>query len=52
MQRPLQTDVPRPDLRPGRLIAVWVPLALTFLLVTGSTPVVNAAINRLPGGSR
>jgi len=39
----------RPDLRPGRLLAIWAPLAVTFLLVTGSTPVVNAAINRLPG---
>jgi len=29
---------------------MWVPLALTFLLVTGATPVINAAINRLPGG--
>ena len=39
----------RPDLRLGRLLAVWAPLAATFLLVTGSTPVINASINRLPG---
>lgn len=39
----------RPELRPARLFPVWWPLALTFLLVTGSTPVVNASINRLPG---
>ena len=39
----------RPDLAPGRLVRVWAPLAATFLLVTGSTPVVNASINRLPG---
>ena len=50
MKRRLPPDVPREDLRPARLLAVWMPLALTFLLVTGSTPVVNAAINRLPGG--
>jgi Na+-driven multidrug efflux pump len=31
------------------LLAVWAPLAATFLLVTGSTPVINASINRLPG---
>lgn len=37
------------SLRLTRLLAVWAPLALTFLLVTGSTPVINAAINRLPG---
>jgi len=40
----------RADLNYRRLFAIWVPLALTFLLVTGATPVVNAAINRLPGG--
>jgi len=40
----------RPDLQFRRLFLIWVPLALTFLLVTGATPVVNAAINRLPGG--
>lgn len=39
----------RPDLRFRRLLTVWAPLAITFLLVTGSTPVVNACINRLPG---
>jgi Na+-driven multidrug efflux pump len=39
----------RRDLRLGRLLAVWAPLAATFLLVTGSTPVINASINRLPG---
>lgn len=39
----------RADLRFGRLLRVWAPLAATFLLVSGSTPVVNAAINRLPG---
>ena len=38
----------RPDLRFRRLLTVWAPLAFTFLLVTGSTPVVNACINRLP----
>ena len=31
------------------MLVVWAPLAATFLLVTGSTPVINAAINRLPG---
>jgi Na+-driven multidrug efflux pump len=36
-------------LRPRRLLPIWAPLALTFLLVTGSTPIVNASINRLPG---
>jgi len=40
----------RSDLQYRRLFLIWVPLALTFLLVTGATPVVNAAINRLPGG--
>jgi len=40
----------RDDLQPARLFRTWVPLALTFLLVTGATPVVNAAINRMPGG--
>jgi len=39
----------RRDLKVGRLLAVWAPLAATFLLVTGSTPVINASINRLPG---
>ncbi len=39
----------RADLAPNRLVRVWAPLAATFLLVTGSTPVVNASINRLPG---
>ncbi|MHC4957774.1 MAG: hypothetical protein ACYTGN_05310 [Planctomycetota bacterium] len=38
----------RPDLRLGRLTTVWLPLAATFLLVTGATPVINACINRLP----
>ena len=40
---------PREDLKLRRLLIVWAPLAATFLLVTGSTPVINAAINRLPG---
>ena len=44
-----EPDPIRHDLRLGRLLLVWAPLAATFLLVTGSTPVVNAAINRLPG---
>jgi len=39
----------RADLRFGRLLLVWAPLALTFLLVTGGTPIANASINRLPG---
>jgi len=39
----------RPELRLGRLFAVWWPLALTYLLVTGGTPIINASINRLPG---
>ncbi|MHC4223162.1 MAG: hypothetical protein ACYSX0_02350 [Planctomycetota bacterium] len=39
----------RDDLRLRRLLVVWAPLAATFLLVTGSTPVINASINRLPG---
>jgi Na+-driven multidrug efflux pump len=39
----------RGDLSFGRLLKVWAPLAATFMLVTGSTPVVNASINRLPG---
>jgi len=39
----------RPDLRLGRLFVLWWPLALTYLLVTGGTPIVNASINRLPG---
>ncbi|MFI5403472.1 MAG: hypothetical protein ACHQ1G_11085, partial [Planctomycetota bacterium] len=39
----------RPDLRLGRLFAVWWPLALTYILVTGGTPIVNGSINRLPG---
>ncbi len=38
----------RPALSLSRLAVVWAPLALTFLLVTGSTPIINAAINRLP----
>jgi Na+-driven multidrug efflux pump len=42
----------RPDLRFRRLLPVWAPLALTFLLVAGSTPVVNASINRLPSPTR
>ncbi|MHC4954917.1 MAG: hypothetical protein ACYTGZ_13605 [Planctomycetota bacterium] len=52
MERRISESSPaiREDLQTGRLLAVWVPLALTFLLVTGSTPLVNAAINRLPGG--
>jgi Na+-driven multidrug efflux pump len=36
-------------LRLGRLFAVWAPLAVTYVLVTGGTPIVNASINRLPG---
>lgn len=39
----------RADLRIGPLLRVWAPLAVTFLLVTGSTPIINASINRLPG---
>jgi len=39
---------PPPALRLTRLLALWAPLGVTFLLVTGATPVVNAAINRLP----
>ena len=39
----------REDLRLRRLLPIWAPLAVTFLLVTGSTPIVNASINRLPG---
>ncbi|MHC4816495.1 MAG: hypothetical protein ACYTF8_00345 [Planctomycetota bacterium] len=39
----------REELRPRRLLPIWAPLAATFLLVTGSTPIVNASINRLPG---
>ncbi|MHC4134979.1 MAG: hypothetical protein ACYS0K_08345 [Planctomycetota bacterium] len=38
----------REELRPWRLLPIWAPLAATFLLVTGSTPIVNASINRLP----
>jgi Na+-driven multidrug efflux pump len=40
---------PRPDLGIRRLFAVWWPLALTYVLVTGGTPIVNGSINRLPG---
>jgi Na+-driven multidrug efflux pump len=40
---------PRPELRLSRLLAVWWPLALTYILVTGGTPIVNGSINRLPG---
>jgi len=36
-------------LRLRRLFALWTPLALTFLLLSGGTPVVNASINRLVG---
>jgi Na+-driven multidrug efflux pump len=38
----------RPELRLGRLLAIWWPLALTYLLVTGGTPIINGSINRLP----
>ncbi|MGH7162850.1 MAG: hypothetical protein ACREID_05145, partial [Planctomycetota bacterium] len=38
-------------LRFRRLFALWAPLALTFLLLSGATPVINASINRLPGAS-
>ena len=38
----------RSDLQPRRLLLVWAPLALTFLLLSGGTPVINASINRLP----
>ena len=46
--RPGPPPAARSDLRPSRLLAVWAPLAATFLLVTGSAPVINASINRLP----
>lgn len=36
------------DLRLGRLFALWWPLALTYVLVTGGTPIINGSINRLP----
>ncbi len=39
----------RSDLRLRPLLKVWAPLAVTFLLVTGGTPVINASVNRLPG---
>jgi len=39
----------RADLKLRPLLAVWAPLAATFLLLTGATPIVNASINRLPG---
>ncbi|MEE8105493.1 MAG: hypothetical protein V3T86_08180 [Planctomycetota bacterium] len=39
----------RSDLRIRRLLPIWAPLGLTFLLLSGGTPVINAAINRLPG---
>lgn len=39
----------RPELRLRRLFAVWWPLALTYILVTGGTPIVNGSINRLKG---
>lgn len=39
----------REDLRLRRLLALWAPLALTFLLLSGGTPVVNKSINRLEG---
>lgn len=42
----------RPDLSIRRLLPIWAPLALTFLLISGSTPVVNASINRLPTATR
>ncbi|HEX5139106.1 MAG TPA: hypothetical protein VFY93_19210 [Planctomycetota bacterium] len=35
-------------LRLGRLFALWWPLALTYILVTGGTPIINGSINRLP----
>lgn len=37
------------SLRFRRLVAIWIPLALTFFLLSGGTPVINASINRLPG---
>lgn len=37
-------------LRLRRLLALWWPLALTFFLLSGATPVINASINRLPIG--
>lgn len=40
---------PHAPLECRRLLAIWAPLAATFLLLTGATPVINAAINRLPG---
>lgn len=36
------------DLRIRRLLPLWWPLAITFLLVSGATPIINASINRLP----
>jgi len=49
LTRPESRPPTRADLAPRHLARVWAPLAATFLLVTGSTPVVNASINRLPG---
>ena len=31
------------------MAGLWVPLAFTFLLMSGSSPIVSAGINRLPG---
>lgn len=39
---------PGADLRLRRLFALWWPLALTYVLVTGGTPIINGSINRLP----
>jgi len=39
----------REDLRLRRLAALWAPLALTFLLLSGGTPAINTSINGLLG---
>jgi O-antigen/teichoic acid export membrane protein len=39
---------PGADLGLRRLFALWWPLALTYVLVTGGTPIINGSINRLP----
>ncbi len=34
-----------------RVLALWIPLAFTFLLMSGSSPIVSAGITRLPNST-
>ena len=48
---PFVIDPRAPDAPPftlRRLLVLWIPLAFTFLLMSGSSPIVSAGITRLP----